>query len=128
MRRLFTLMLAMSLAVLSWADEPKGAQIELSTNIIDLGELSHDAPKQRFEVEYTNTGDLPLVLLEVRTSCTCTTTRYERRKLLPGQKATIAIEMEPRKAPEGSFYRVLQLLSTAKNSPANIVLKAEIVE
>lgn len=118
-------MFAVAVAV---AGEPEGAKMELSTQLIDLGTLSQKAEKQRIEVEYRNVGDLPLVLLEVRTSCTCTTTRYERRKIMPGEKGTITIEMEPKKAPEGSFYRVLQLLSTAKDSPTNIVLRAEITK
>lgn len=119
---------AMLAAVSVFADEPKGAVLALEEKVIDLGELTRRSPKQRVEVEYTNEGDLPLVLLEVRTSCTCTTVRYDRKKLLPGQKATITIEMEPSKAPVGSFYRVLELHSTAKDSPNNLTLKAEITK
>lgn len=118
----------MCVVAVATATEPGGAKISLSTQLIDLGTLTQKAPVQRIDVEYTNVGDLPLVVLEVRTSCTCTTTRYQRRKVMPGQKGIISIEMEPKKAPEGSFYRVLQVLTTAKDSPANIVLKAEITK
>lgn len=128
MRRLFAIVLAIFAVAVVQATEPEGAKIALSTQLIDLGELSQKAPKQRVDVEYTNLGDLPLVVLEVRTSCNCTTTRYERKKVMPGEKGIITIEMEPKKAPEGSFYRVLQVLSTAKDGPANIVLKAEITK
>lgn len=128
MRRLFAIVLAIFAVAVVQATEPEGAKIALATQLIDLGELSQKAPKQRVDVEYTNMGDLPLVVLEVRTSCTCTTTRYERKKVMPGEKGIITIEMEPKKAPEGSFYRVLQVLSTAKDGPANIVLKAEITK
>ena len=50
------------------AQSPKGADIEFQTNIVDLGELSHDDDKQVVRLAYTNTGDLPLVVTEVRTS------------------------------------------------------------
>lgn len=128
MRRLLTILLALFAVTMVYASEPQGAKIELKTQLIDLGVLSQKAEKQMVEVEYRNTGDLPLVLLEVRTSCTCTTTRYDRKKVMPDEKGVITIEMDPKKAPEGSFYRVLQLLSTAKDGPANIVLKAEITK
>lgn len=128
MRRLFTLAVAMLIAVSAFAQQPEGARLELSSKVVDLGELTTKSPKQRIDVEYCNTGDMPLVLLEVRTSCTCTKVHYERRKLMPGEKSVICIEMEPSKAPVGSFYRVLQLLSTAKDSPNNLTLKAEITK
>ena len=72
--KLFRFAFAVVVAMLSVcrlsADAPKGADIEFQTNVVDLGELSHDDDKQVVRLAYTNTGDLPLVVTEVRTSCT----------------------------------------------------------
>lgn len=108
------------------AQEPKGADIELSTSVIDLGTLSHDDDKQIVRLRYTNTGDLPLVVTEVRTSCSCTTVEYERGKVLPGEHRTITITMNPAKAPEGQYYRVMQIFSTAKSGTKRVTIKAVI--
>ena len=122
-------MLLLSILLLpieSGAQTPKGADIEFQTNVIDLGELSQEDDKQIVRLTYTNTGDVPLVVTEVRTSCSCTTIKHDRKKLLPGERAAITITMDPAKAPEGSFYRVLKVYSTASTGVKHITLKAEI--
>ncbi len=122
-------MLLLSILLLpieSGAQTPKGADIEFQTNVIDLGELSQEDHKQIVRLAYTNTGDVPLVVTEVRTSCSCTTVKHDRGKLLPGERAAIIITMDPAKAPEGSFYRVLKVYSTASTGVKHITLKAEI--
>jgi hypothetical protein len=122
-------MLLLSILLLpieSGAQTPKGADIEFQTNVIDLGELSQEDDKQIVRLSYTNTGDVPLVVTEVRTSCSCTTVKHDRGKLLPGERAAIIITMDPAKAPEGSFYRVLKVYSTASSGVKHITLKAEI--
>lgn len=129
MKMLFRYMLALAVGVMSIcgvsADAPT-AEISFARQVVDLGVLSHSDDKQVVAVEYTNTGDVPLVVLEVRTTCSCTTVKYERKKLLPKESAYLTIVMDPSKAPVGNFYRVLQVVSTAKTKVNNITLKAVI--
>lgn len=108
------------------ASQPEGADIELSTAIIDLGTLSQDDDRQIVRLKYTNTGDLPLVITEVRTSCSCTTVEYERGKVLPGEHRYITITMNPAQAPEGQYLRVMQIFSTAKSGTKRVTIKAVI--
>lgn len=128
MKRVFTLVI-MAVVMLCGnlrAESPEGADIEFQTKLIDLGTLSQDDDKQMLRLVYTNTGDVPLVVTEVRTSCSCTTVRHDRGKVLPGERGVLNITMDPAKAPVGSFYRVLQVYSTAKSGVQHITLKAEI--
>ena len=108
------------------ADEPKGAEIEFPKKIVDLGTLSRDDDKQIVRLSFTNTGDVPLVVTEVRTTCSCTTIQHDRKKVMPTERGVLTITMDPSKAPVGSFYRVLQVYSTATNGVQHITLKAEI--
>ena len=108
------------------ADEPKGAEIEFQTKIVDLGTLSRDDDKQIVRLSFKNTGDVPLVVTEVRTTCSCTTIQHDRKKVMPTERGVLTITMDPSKAPVGSFYRVLQVYSTATNGVQHITLKAEI--
>lgn len=109
-----------------WAEEPKGANIEFSTKVVDLGVLTREDDKQIVRLSYTNTGDVPLVVTEVRTTCSCTTIQHDRKKVMPTERGVLTITMDPSKAPVGSFYRVLQVYSTATNGVQHITLKAEI--
>lgn len=128
--RLFRFAFVATMALLSVsslrAQSPMGADIEFQTNIVDLGELSHDDDKQVVRLAYTNTGDQPLVVTEVRTSCTCTTVQYDRKRVMPGERGSIVITLDPAKAPEGNLYRVLQVYSSAHSGVKHITLKAVI--
>ncbi len=108
------------------AEEPRGAVIEFRTKVIDLGTLTQEDDRQMVRVPFTNVGDAPLVVLEVRTSCNCTTVQYECRKVMPTEQGVLNVTMDPSKAPMGNFYRVLQVVTNAAQSPANITLKAVI--
>lgn len=108
------------------AEPPKGADIELSTSVIDLGEISQDDGKQMVRLTYTNTGDIPLVVTEVRTSCSCMSVEYERGKVLPNERSTINITLNPAKAPKGQYIRVMQIYSTATSGVKRVTVKAQI--
>ena len=121
------LLMALIMPLSAYAQTPQGAEIEFQSKVIDLGELSQSDDKQIVRLAYTNAGDVPLVVTEVRTSCSCTTVKHSREKVMPGERGTMTITMEPAKAPEGSFYRVLSVYSTARSGVAHITLKAEII-
>lgn len=128
MRRVLGLIVvAMMMALAeSYAEQPQGALIEFSQKVIELGELSQDDDVQIVRLSYKNVGDIPLVVTEVRTSCSCTEVNYKRGKVLPGESGVLTVTMDPSKAPEGSFYRVLQVISTSVSGIERITLKAEI--
>lgn len=124
MRSVTLVMVAMMAIWSGFAQSPEGADIEFVSNVIDLGTLSQDDDPQVLRVAYTNTGDLPLVVTEVQTTCSCTTVQCDRRKVEPGERGSIVITMNPSKAPEGNFYRVLKVHSTAKSGVKHLTLKA----
>lgn len=126
MRRGVLCLVAMLLGVELYAQEPRGADIEFTTNVVELGELSRSDDKSYVRLSFLNTGDVPLVVTEVRTSCSCTTIKYDRKPIAPGEQGVLNITVDPSKAPVGNFYRVLQVYSTAISGVKNITLKAEI--
>lgn len=126
MRRGVLCLVAMLLGVGLYAQEPRGADIEFTTNVVDLGELSRNDDKSYVRLSFLNTGDVPLVVTEVRTSCSCTTIKHDRKPIAPGEQGVLNITVDPSKAPVGNFYRVLQVYSTAISGVKNITLKAEI--
>ncbi|MBR4843419.1 MAG: DUF1573 domain-containing protein [Alistipes sp.] len=122
----FVTLIALFGAAVASAQQPKGADIELSESVLDLGTLSQDDDKQYIRLSFVNSGDVPLVITEVRTSCSCTTVKHDRKPIPPGEQGVLNITVDPSKAPEGNFYRVLQVYSTAVSGVKNITLKAKI--
>lgn len=55
----------------------------------------------------TNTGKIPLVLLSVKTSCTCTKVKWPKKPIKPGEKETITVTYNARD--EGAFYKEIEV-------------------
>jgi hypothetical protein len=74
--------------------------------------------------EYTNSGDKPLIILSVDTSCGCTTPTYTKEPLMPGQTGQITVEYDTTR--EGVFNKTITITSTAANSPVMLSISGEV--
>lgn len=130
MKRLLQNIAIVLLAMLSvpmlGAQEPKGADIEFQSSVVDLGVVAQEGGKQMVRLSFTNTGDVPLVVTEVRTSCSCMSVSYERKRVEPSERGVITVTLDPSKAPKGQYYRVMQIFSTATSGVKRITVKAVI--
>ena len=127
LHRTFAMLLLALLSVVSaTAQEPKGADIEFQSTVVDFGSIEQDGGKQMMRLSFTNTGDVPLVVTEVRTSCSCMSVKYERKKIEPSERGVLTIPLDPAKALKGQYYRVMQVFSTAKSGTKRITVKAVI--
>ena len=119
-------LLAMFSVPMLSAQEPKGADIEFQSSVVDLGVVAQEGGKQMVRLSFTNTGDVPLVVTEVRTSCSCMSVSYERKRVEPSERGVITVTLDPSKAPKGQYYRVMQIFSTATSGVKRITVKAVI--
>lgn len=119
-------LLAMLSVPMLGAQEPKGADIEFQSSVVDLGFVAQEGGKQMVRLSFTNTGDVPLVVTEVRTSCSCMSVSYERKRVEPSERGVITVTLDPSKAPKGQYYRVMQIFSTATSGVKRITVKAVI--
>ena len=126
MRAFLMCFMLLASTLTAWAQGPKDAEIEFSTKVVDLGTLSRDDDKQIVRLSFTNVGDVPLVVTEVRTSCSCMSVKYERKKIEPSERGVLTITLDPAKALKGQYYRVMQIFSTAKSGVKRITVKAVI--
>ena len=127
LQRSLALLLVTLLAVVCVAaQEPKGAEIEFQTTVVDFGAIPQDGGKQLMRLSFTNTGDVPLVVTEVRTSCSCMSVKYERKKIEPSERGVLTITLDPAKALKGQYYRVMQVFSTATSGLKRITVNAVI--
>ena len=62
-----------------------------------------------------NEGEHPEVILQVTTTCGCTTPRYTRKPILPGEEAEITVTYDPANRP-GNFSRKLAVRRPPKSS------------
>ncbi|MDB9721067.1 DUF1573 domain-containing protein, partial [Winogradskyella sp.] len=70
MKNLITILFVGLISIGSYAQE-KVAKIEFKTNIIDYGTIEKGANGVRV-FEFTNTGNAPLIISSVKSTCGCT--------------------------------------------------------
>lgn len=71
-----------------------GAQIEFlnNDNTIDYGKISKELDNGIRSFEFQNTGDIPLLIMNVQSTCSCMTFTKPTNPILPGNTGRIEIK------------------------------------
>lgn len=108
--------LLFSVAVLP-ASEPQGPQLTFATEGYDCGEVYfEEVDVQTVEIEFSNTGDAPLVIGNVRACCGTRVVQWPREPVLPGENATIEVRFRVPNRPH-MIRRVVTIQSNSTNDP-----------
>ena len=106
-----------------------GAKIEFKDkdNTIDYGTISKDSDSGLRTFEFTNTGDTPLIITDVRSTCGCTVPSRPTEPVLPGKTGKIDVKynMNP-----GVIRKTITVESNAINYPEGKValkIKGEVI-
>jgi hypothetical protein len=75
-------------------------------------------PDASWEFTFTNTGNEPLKLEKIRTSCQCTVSKWSKKKILPGKSDVIKVIYSTRNV--GYFHRTITIMSNAKTNPIEL--------
>lgn len=75
-----------------------------------------------FDFFYSNTGDVPLIITDVKVSCGCTKPTFSKTPLAPGERAVIKVTFDT-KGKYGYQDRILEVYSNAQTSPYKIRFK-----
>ena len=94
--------------------------IKFEKEIIDYGTIERGSEKVRTFV-FTNTGKEPLIIKDIKSSCDSTVSEKPTTPILPGQKGEIKVSYNTNKA--GGFYKILTIVSNAKNIAKVIKIK-----
>lgn len=103
--------IALVLAVNSVMGQSK---IVFDEMVHDFGSFKEADGLQTTTFSFTNSGTEPLVLSNVRASCGCTTPKWTREPVAPGQKGSIEVTYNPKNRP-GSFNKSITINSNADN-------------
>lgn len=80
--------------------------------------------KATFEV--TNTGNYPLVIAEVKGSCSCTVADKPEAPIKPGEKGIIKAEVKTENASKGSLSKSVRIVANTEPSVTEVAIKAKI--
>jgi hypothetical protein len=74
---------------------------------------------------FTNQGQKPLVLSNVRASCGCTVPQWPREPIAPGEQGEIKVKYNTNIA--GNFNKTITVNSNASNSMVRLRVKGQVV-
>jgi hypothetical protein len=98
-------------------------KIEFKNTEHDFGTIEQNGDGTT-EFVFTNTGDAPLILSNVRSSCGCTVPKWPRDPVAPGDSASIDVKYDTRRI--GSFSKTITVYSNATETPIILKIKGTV--
>lgn len=99
--------------------------VKLINNSVNLGQISYLSAKH-ISFQLRNTGEKPLIIQTVNTSCDCTAAKYDKKPVLVGQTATVMLEYKPNSL--GYFSKTADVVCNVPEGFVRLKIKGEVVE
>lgn len=104
--------------------ETKIAVIKFKTEIVDYGTITQNSDGMRL-FTFTNTGDAPLLITKVKTTCGCTVPSYSKAPIMPGKTGELNIKYDTKRL--GAFTKTVTVTSNAEGGNKILKIKGNIV-
>ena len=95
-----------------------GAQIQFEKESHDYGTIEKGADGDCVFI-FKNTGNAPLILENVKGSCSCTVPKWPTEPILPGKTGEIKVPYDTEKS--GPINKSVTITSNAVNDPVKVV-------
>ena len=99
--------------------------IEWKNKVVDMGEIPQKIPATAI-FEFTNTGEKPVLITNVKPSCGCTNPQYPKEPIQPGQTAQISAVYNA--AALGSFNKSVTVTLNIPDGTHILRLQGKVVE
>ncbi len=116
MKKFLGLLTVLFISTISYAQT--GPKIEFKSDTIDYGTTNKDDDNGLRVFEFTNTGDAPLIITNVKSTCGCTVPTKPKEPIMPGRTGKIEVKynMNP-----GPIRKTVTVQSNAVNYPDGVV-------
>lgn len=104
--------------------DTKVAVIEFETEVVDYGTINQNSDGTRL-FTFTNTGDTPLLITNVKASCGCTVPSYSKAPIMPGDSGELSINYDTKKL--GAFTKTITVTSNAEGGNKILKIKGNII-
>lgn len=115
MKTFYTFILFLFVSVYTNAQEFK-----FEKELINYGKITKGTSGERI-FTFTNTGDAPLIIKRVQSSCGCTIPKKPEKPIMPGEKGEIKVSYDTNRV--GGFSKTITIYSNAKTPRKLIRIK-----
>ena len=117
--------LFISLFSLGALAQEKIAKIEFKETTIDYGTIEKGADGVRV-FEFTNTGNAPLIISKVNSSCGCTVPKKPNGPIMPGETGEIQVKYDTKRV--SPIRKTVTVLSNAETPTVALKIKGLVVD
>ena len=101
-----------------------GPKIEFQSSVVDYGEIVKGSDGIRI-FTFVNSGDMPLEITKVYSSCGCTIPKKPEKPVLPGESGEIEVSYDTKRT--GIFQKAITVRSNAKTTNVILRIKGEVL-
>ncbi len=105
--------------------QDKLAKIEFKESTIDYGEIAKGSDGVRV-FEFTNTGNAPLVISNVASSCGCTIPKKPTEPIAPGETGIIEVKYDTNRL--GPIRKTVTVSSNAETPTVALKIKGRVLD
>jgi len=124
MKQLFTI-LFIGMLSFSVNAQDKVAKIEFESETIDYGTIEKGADGIRV-FKFTNTGDAPLIISKVKSSCGCTVPKKPEEPIMPGMTGEIEVKYDTNRVMP--IRKTITVTSNAETPTIALKIKGLVVD
>ena len=124
MKNLITI-LFVGLFSLAVSAQEKIAKIEFKTETIDYGTIEKGADGLRV-FEFTNTGNAPLIISKVKSSCGCTVPKWSDQPIMPGERGEIQVKYDTKRVMP--IRKTITVTSNADRPTIALKIKGNVID
>lgn len=106
-------------------DFPDGPRISFKETDHDFGTIMSGSDAIHYFI-FSNTGEAPLVILNVRTACGCMVPSWPKSPIAAGMKDSLMVEYNTKI--KGSFSKTITVQSNAENAVVELKIKGNVVK
>lgn len=106
--------------------QTKPAEFKFEAETHDFGKIPLNKPAV-YTFNFTNTGDLPLIISKIETTCGCTVGEYTKTPVKKGEKGFVKVTMTP-SGLALPFNKAITVTSNARTTTKVLYVKGESVE
>tara|TARA_A100001011_G_scaffold63459_1_gene63756 strand:+ start:1711 stop:2142 length:432 start_codon:yes stop_codon:yes gene_type:complete len=125
MKNILALFIALFSLTLVHSQEKK-PEISFEKTVIDYGTVNKGDNGVR-EFVFRNSGNAPLIISNVKSTCGCTIPKKPEKPILPGESEKIQVKYDTKRV--GFIRKSITVTSNAASSPTTILkIKGQVVE
>lgn len=125
MKRFFMILLLL-LPSFAFTQKNEISTIDFEHEVFDFGTINENKGEVEHTFVFTNNGKKPLIIVNVRSSCGCTTPEWSKKPIPPGGKGEIKVKFNPKNRP-GKFMKSITISTNSKKPVVTLTVKGNVI-